>query len=185
MSEMISAPTTTSGVGMQVRQSVLVAATLVDQYRIGVQRILGAWKQPDAGDDMSTMRADLERSYVAIWEQLDAAAKLTRSAGRNVASYDQIRSTPGLEVNVAVANVSEVYLGTEIRGASTYAKFEATVTHNGQGVSLARTAVSALQAAWPELDWAVADEPVVDLRPGGFGRIVLGLSRLFGRRASR
>jgi hypothetical protein len=167
---------------MHVRQSVLVADTLIGQYKLGLERMIEAWKNPDQGEHMETMRADLERSYVAIWEQLDSAAKLTQSAGRSAAAYAEIRATPGLEVNVAVADANEKYLGSKIRGTRVVEKFQLNVKHNHEGIAFARKAVAALKAAWPELDWVVVDEPVVDLRPGGIGRLIVGLSRLFGRR---
>ncbi len=158
-----------------VRSSVLVARTLIGEYERGVQRVLAAYAAKDH-DEQDSSRADVERVYGAIWEQLDSAAALTRKAERSTAAYTEIRSLQGLVVGAGVLGVKESaakHVGTRREGGKTVDVYETTLElhRNGTGIRRAREAATALELAWPELDWhdANADEPVPDLTPNGLG----------------
>jgi len=168
----------------QVRQHVLIAAGLIDQYQEAMARMMTAWQESDDAE-MSVTRAEVERVYTGIWEQLDTAARLTEHAGRSTESFRQLRSTPGLEVGAAIGDVQERVVGMTPGIGKTTVKSRLTVTHNADGVALARRATTALQESWPEVDWTPPETPDVDLRPGGLGRIVEGLARLFGKKSGR
>lgn len=170
---------------MQVRTSVLVARTLIDEYATVRQRFIAAWKASD-DTEQSVVRAELERVYGAIWEQLDAAARQTEAAGRSIASYVAIRTDPSLDPAVAVKDLREhsQAVGTEFRGGKSWTRIRSTLEmhDNGRGLDSARDATAALQDAWPELDWrdAAADEPVPDLSTGG-GKLARWFGRLFAK----
>ncbi len=165
--------------GPQVRQAVLVANTLIDEYRVVIDRYMVAWAHPENGIDAETIRPEIERVYTGIWEQLDTAAQLTRSAGRATAGYDQLRADPRLVVGAAIARADEKHVSTTVLGTRAVHKFELTVHHNGEGIQFARQASTALAAEWPEVDFRTTEEPVPDLRPRGIGRLIVGLSKLF------
>ncbi len=157
---------------------MLIAEGLIDQYTDAMARFTTAWKDSEDAE-MSVVRAEVERVYTGIWEQLDAAAELTEATGRSAGQYREIRLTPGLEVGAAIFDARERVAGISpsIRGAQV--RSELTVQHNVSGVDLARRAARDLKEQWPELDWTPPDEPDVDLRPAGFGRVVGWLVRLF------
>lgn len=165
----------------QVRQHVQIAEGLIDQYPEVMARFMTAWKESEDAE-MSVTRAEVERVYTGIWEQLDAAARLTEDAGRSADRFREIRATPGLEVGAAIFDTRERVAGVSPGLRGTKVKSELTVKHNVQGVDLARQATRALQAIWPELDWTPPEMPDVDLRPGGLGRLVVGLGRLFKKK---
>lgn len=159
----------------QVRQPILIADTLIAQYRDVVRLYVQAWKD-DNDPEMSVQRAQIERVYTGIWEQLDDAARTTQTAGRSIDGYLAIRHAPGLVVGAAVADTSEKLVGVKPGIGKTIYKFELKIHQNGEGLAAAEQAVAAMRAAWPELDFTAAPTPDVDLRPRGF------LSRLFGRK---
>ena len=168
---------------MQVRSSVLVARTLIDEYATVRGRYLEAWRNNDE-TELSVFRAELERVYGAIWEQLDSAASGTEAAGRAIDAYLALRSDPALDPANAVKSQSERsrVAGHEYRGGRTWTKIVTTLRFhdNTHGLEVARRAGAALEAAWPELDWhdASADEPVPDLTGGG-GKLARWIGRLF------
>ena len=169
--------------GERVRQHVQIAEGLVDQYPDAIARYMFAWKE-DEEAEMSVTRAEVERVYTGIWEQLDAAARLAEAAGRPVPELRAIRSAPGLEVNVAIFDSRDKVVGFTPGIRGTTVKSELTVEHNVQGVELAKRAIGAFQAAWPELDWTPPATPDVDLRPsGGLGKLVAGIGRLFKKKS--
>jgi hypothetical protein len=159
---------------VQVRQCVQIADGLVGQYSDVMKRFTQAW-QHDNEAEMSVLRAEVERIYAGIWEQLDDAAAQTRAAGRSIDDYAAIRNSRALDAGAAIANVNERFVGFEPGISKGKAKFELSVRHNAEGIAHAKQAIAALQATWPELDWKPFDEPQVDLRPKGL------LSRLFRR----
>ena len=159
---------------VQVRQSVQIADGLVGQYSDVMRRYVQAWKD-DNDSEMSVLRAEVERVYTGIWEQLDDAAMRTRAAGRSTDTYTAVRSSSGLDAGAAIANVNEKYLGTEYGITRNKAKFQLTIQHNTDGLNYAKQAIAALQSVWPELDWRPVEEPQVDLRKGFF-------AKLFGRK---
>src|SRR5688572_28067852 len=124
---------------MQVRQHVQIAEGLIDQYPEAMDRYMTAWKESEDAE-MSVTRAEIERVYTGIWEQLDAAARLTESAGRAADQFRQIRSTPGLEVGAAFFDTRERVAGITPGIGKTTVKSELTVKHNAQGIELARKA---------------------------------------------
>lgn len=160
----------------QVRQSVLIADDLAMQFQDVVSKMARlAASQDDS--EVPLLRAEGERLYGAIWEHLDDAAQKTRAAGRSVDAYDTLRSAPGLNASVGVADVRSDVIGITHGTKKDMVHVQGTVTMNAQGIDLARRASGALKASWPELDWTPAPAtPDVDLRPRGL------LSRLFGRR---
>jgi len=160
---------------------VQIADGLIEQYPDAMSRFMAAWKESDDAV-MSVTRAEVERVYTGIWEQLDDAARLTEGEGRAVDQFREIRSTPGLEVGAAIFDTRERVAGISPGMGGTKVKSELTVQHNAQGVELARRASRVLQAAWPELDWTPPVTPDVDLRPGGIGKLVAGLGRLFKKK---
>ncbi|MGE0551273.1 MAG: hypothetical protein AB7O24_22230 [Kofleriaceae bacterium] len=163
-----------------VRQHILIADSLIVQYDQVIRRFMDAWGHDD-DTEMSLLRAELERIYTAIWENLDAAARGTQAANRPVSAYGAIRSAPGLDAGAAIRDVSEQFVGSRRIEGGLFGRdkiettHKLTVAHNQQGLEIARKAVEALRTVWPELDWTIAPDPVVDLRPRGL------LSRLFGR----
>ena len=171
--------------GMQVRSSVLVARTLIDEYATAQKRFVAAWRAQD-DTEQGLIRAELERVYGAIWEQLDAAAKKTEAAGRSIAEYIEVRNDPTLDTAVAVKDVRETarVAGTEYRGGQSWTTVRRRLHmhDNESGLDSARRATKALEGAWPELDWrdTSADEPVPDLTTGG-GKIAKWLGKLFAR----
>lgn len=160
----------------QVRQSVWIADDLALQFQSVVTKMAQVASSRD-DSDVPLLRAEGERLYGAIWEHLDDAANKSRNAGRAVDAYDTIRTAPGLNATVGVADVNSEVIGISHGIKKDIVHVKATVTMNAQGVDLARRASAALKAAWPDLDWTPAPAmPDVDLRPRGL------LSRLFGRR---
>lgn len=161
---------------VQVRQSVQIADGLVGQYGDVMNRYIKAWKEQD-DSEMSVLRAEIERVYTAIWEQLDDAAAATRLAGRSIDAYAAVRGSGALDAGRAIKNVEEKFKGFQVgvldKGK---AKFQLTIQHNTDGLDHAKRAIAALQGVWPELDWRPVEEPQVDLRPKGL------FGRLFGRR---
>jgi hypothetical protein len=159
----------------QVRQPLLIADSLIAQYRDVVRQFIQAWK--DGNDaEMSVQRAHIERVYTGIWEQLDDAARTTQGAGRSIDGYLAIRHAPGLVVGAAVADTTEKLVGVTPGVRKTTYTFELKIHQNGEGLAAAEQALGAMRAAWPELDFTPAPAPDVDLRPRGL------LSRLFGRK---
>jgi hypothetical protein len=167
----------------EIRQGVLVAGTLIDQYAGVVRRLLEA-RAIGNDPEEHVLRAEVERVYGAIWEQLDGAARASRAAGRAVVAYDQIRARPDLDVAVAVSDVSGRVDDVRDEGRFMKVTTEARVVHNKGGVELARAAAASLRDAWPELDWTVHDTPDVDLRPAS-SKIIGALAKLFGRRRNK
>jgi hypothetical protein len=159
---------------VQVRQCVQIAEGLVGQYSDVMNRFTQAWKD-DNESEMSVLRAEVERIYAGIWEQLDDAAAKTRAAGRSTDGYVAVRQSRALDAGAAIASVNEKFVGISPGISKGKAKFELTVRHNAEGIAHARQAIGVLQSLWPELDWKPVDEPQVDLRPKGL------LSRLFRR----
>ncbi len=162
---------------MQVKQHVGVADHLLEDYDANVQRILRA--EGDGSDDVDVLRGQLERVYANVWEQLDAAAAVTRAAGRSTSSYEEIRTDPRLTTFVAVAGLSSRV--TKIEHGYTRDKITTvTILHDNRlGLELARSASVALKAQWPEVDWTPAKpRPEDDLRPRGLGGL---FARLLGR----
>lgn len=164
----------------QVKQSLGVAAALIEQYRELVEHLAAAGARGDS-DDASTTRAQIERVYASIWEQLDTAAQLTREAGRQARDYDNLRAQTETR-EAAVQATSERVTDIERKGSKTHITFEHTVHHNDLGLALASQATSSLEDAWPELTWTDDASDDTDLRPGGIHRVVRGIARLFGRR---
>jgi len=160
----------------QVKQSVMIANDLIGQYQAVMGNMARAAATNDDGD-LSSMRAESARLYAAIWEHLDDAAARTRTAGRATDAYAAIRRTPELDAYTGVTGVRSEMVGYERKGSREIVTVEGRVMHNARGLELARQAVTALQASWPELDWTPpAPLPDVDLRPRGL------FSRLLGRR---
>jgi len=159
---------------VSVRSSVLVANTLIDEYAIVIARFVKAWKEHES-DEQSGIRAELERVYAGIWEQLDSAATRTHAGGRSIERYSEIRRDPQLHTSMAVQVIERNWGGGEVLG---YAATKLDIRVNRIGIELAQRASVELQAAWPEIDWhdAGADEPVPDL--SGFGA---KFARWFGR----
>lgn len=166
-----------------LRQAVLIAGTLIDQYADVVRRLLAARADGDEPEE-HVLRAEVERIYGAIWEHLDEAARSSRAAGRDVSAYERIRARPELDVAVAVGDVSGRVTDVVEEGRWTKITTEARVVHNKGGVELARAGAAALREAWPELDWTPGDAPDVDLRPAS-SKIVGAIAKLFGRRNRR
>lgn len=167
---------------LQVRQHVQIAEGLIDQYPEAMSRFMNAYKEADDAE-MSVSRAELERVYTGIWEQLDAAARMTETAGRTVGEYRAIRSTPDLEVGAAIFDTRERVAGLSPGIGGTKVRSQLTVQHNTRGVELARRASRALQAAWPDVDWTPPEIPDVDLRSGGaIGKLLGGIGRLFKKK---
>jgi hypothetical protein len=159
----------------QVRQPILIADSLIAQYRDVVRQFIQAWKD-DNDPEMSVQRAHIERVYTGIWEQLDDAARTTQAAGRSIDAYLAIRHAPGLVVGAAIAGTSEKLVGIKDGLRMSTFTFQLKIHQNGEGLAAAEQAVAAMRAAWPELDFTPAPAPDVDLRPGGF------LGRLFRRK---
>jgi len=157
----------------QVRQHVQIAEGLVEQYPEALERYLTAWSESNEAE-MSVTRAEVERVYTGIWEQLEAAARLTEGAGRSAARYREVRATPGLEVGAAIFNTDERVIGVKPVLRGTKVKAELSVQHNSEGLELAGQAMRALQEVWPELDWTPPETPDVDLRPRGLGGWIAG-----------
>lgn len=170
--------TNATATAAQLRQHVQIAEGLLEQYPDALARFMAAWKESEDAE-MSVTRAEVERVYTGLWEQLDAAARLTEGAGRAADRFRELRATPGLEVGAAIFDTRERVAGVTPGLRGTKVTSELTVQHNTHGVELARQAVRALQAAWPELDWTPPETPDVDLRPGGLGRLVVGIGRWF------
>jgi hypothetical protein len=156
-----------------VKQSVQIADDLVGQFQVVVSRITAA--ALDKYDmDMSSLRAEAERLYTAVWEHLDLAAAHTRNAGRRTDAYAAVRA--GVDVAVGVAGVQTAIVDTQRRGDKIVYTTQADTSYNGHGVASAREASAALKAAWSDIDWTPpAPMPDVDLRPRGW------IARLFGR----
>lgn len=157
---------------VQVRQCVQIADGLVGQYSDVMNRYIRAWKEQN-DSEMSVLRAEIERVYTGIWEQLDDAAAQTRLAGRSIDAYAAVRGSGALDAGRAIKNVDQQFKGFQPgildKGK---AKFQLTIDHNTTGLDHAKRASTALKTAWPELDWRPAEEPQVDLRPKGlFGRL--------------
>lgn len=156
-----------------------VAATLIDQYRQLVDGLAAAGARGD-GDEQSVNRAHIERVYSSIWEQLDAAARLTRDAGRSISGYDNLRAETETR-QAAISGTSDEVVDVKHRGDKTHYTIEHTVHYNGRGLVLANLAASALRDAWPDLAWSDDATPDADLRPGGVHRVIRGIARLFGK----
>lgn len=158
----------------QVQSLISIADDLTGQFQTIVGRMAKAAASGD-DSDLSSMRAESERLYTAIWEHLDDAAKQTHAAGRSTDAYVGIRA--GVGVGPGVAAVESKVVGIEHGVRHDVVTTRGTVQYNTEGVSRARQAITLLQGAWPEVDWTPATaQPEVDLRPRGL------LSRLFGRR---
>jgi hypothetical protein len=158
----------------RVLSLVNIATDLVAQFQTTVGRMASA---AAAGDDdtLSSLRAEAERLFTAIWEHLDDAAKHTGLAGRSAEAYATIRADVG--VGPGINGIEAHVVAIERKRDHDVVTTRGTVQYNTEGVARARAAVSALHAAWPDLDWSpVAAAPDVDLRPRGL------LARLFGRR---
>jgi hypothetical protein len=160
----------------QVRQSVMIANDLVAQFQAIASKLAAAAAGTD-DSELPQLRAEAERVYAGIWEQLDAAAALTCAVGRSIESYSAIRSSPDLEAHIGIGDVTSEVIGIESGARHDIVTVEGSVTTNSRGLAHARRAIQALQAVWPDVDWTPAAPPSeVDLRPRGL------LSRLFGRR---
>lgn len=160
----------------QVKQQVWIAEGLIDQYRDVLRRYLQAYSDKN-DSEQHVLHGEIERIYPGIWEQLDSAAKLSAEAGRNIDAYSRIRTQPGLETGAAIARTEEKFVGASIGVRKTTYTFEMTVTHNQEGINIAKQAATALKSAWPEVDWTPPAAPEVDLRGGGFfGRLIRKLT---------
>jgi hypothetical protein len=78
----------------QVQSLISIADDLTALFQTIVGRMAGAAASGDDGD-LSSMRAESERLYTAIWEHLDHAAKQTRAAARSTDAYAGIRAGVG------------------------------------------------------------------------------------------
>jgi hypothetical protein len=161
-------------VSEQVRQAVMIAADLHEQCKLLIPRILRAGLGDQTEQDESAMRAELERCYGGIWEQLDVAARLTRAAGRDTARYNRIRAEPGIDHRQLLRGTSQQVIAEDDK----FYTVENRADVDNDALGGARQAVAAMRDAWPELDFTPAPAPVVDLRPRGFGLF----ARLFGKR---
>ena len=133
---------------------------------------VGAASQDDS--DLSSQRAETERLYTGIWEQLDSAAAATRAAGRSTDAYAGIRSA--VDRGVGVSGVASHVTNIEHKAKHDVITTTGTVTYNAHGILAAKQAIATLEGAWPGVDWTPpAPEPDVDLRPRSF------FARLFGR----
>ncbi len=160
----------------QVRQSVMIADDLVTQFQVIARKMAAAAADTD-DSELPQLRAEAERVYTAIWEQLDAAAALSVATGRSISGYTAIRSSPELEAHVGIGGVTSEVIGIREGRKHDIVTVQGSVATNSQGLEHARRAIQALQAVWPDIDWTPAPPPPeVDLRPRGL------LSRLFGRR---
>jgi hypothetical protein len=157
-----------------VRQALMIAQDLCEQCHALIPRILRARLGDNAQQDEGAMRAEIERCYGGIWEQLDVAARHTRAAGRDTARFDTIRKVPGIDHQQFLRGIGERVVDED---AKTYT-VEARGDVNRDGLALGLQATALLRAAWPELDFTPAPAPDVDLRPRGFGLF----ARLFGKR---
>jgi hypothetical protein len=163
----------------QVRQSVNISRDLADQFWQVLQAIAeGASGKDDS--ELSQHRAQAERIYTGIWENLDAAAQMTRNAGRSIAAYEAIRFSPAVDPSVGVTGVKTELVDVKHSWNKVTYTFEGSANANTTGVQAARRAMTTLEDAWPELDWTrPAPMPDVDLRPKGLGGLI---GRLLGRR---
>ncbi|HEY4057960.1 MAG TPA: hypothetical protein VGM39_15200 [Kofleriaceae bacterium] len=161
-----------------VMQALGIAQALVDTHQDVLSRYLSAVARGDESTADVT-RGEAERSFSGIWDQLDTAAKLTRSAGRDTSRYDQISST-GAATGVSIPEAAtRREVSVEVGQFTTTRTYLATMHSNNQGLNLARQALMSLWAVWPELQaqQVASNQPVADLRPGG----IMGfISRLFG-----
>jgi hypothetical protein len=157
-----------------VRQALMIAQDLCEQVNALIPRILRARLGDQTEQDESSMRAEIERCYTGIWEQLDVAARHTRAAGRDTTRFDAIRKVPGIHHQQFLRGVSERVVADDGK----WYTVRATGNVNDDGLALALQATALLRGAWPELDFTPAPTPEVDLRPRGFGLF----ARLFGKR---
>jgi hypothetical protein len=161
----------------QVKQQVWIAEGLIDQYGDVLRRYLQAYRDKN-DNEQSVLHGEIGRIYPGIWEQLDSAAKLSSDAGRDIGAFSRIRSQPGLETGAAIAKTEEKFVGASVGLTKTTYTFEMKVTHNEEGIQIARQAADALKSAWPELDWTPPATPEVDLGGGGFfSRLLRKLTR--------
>ena len=161
----------------QVKQQVWIAEALIDQYGDIIRRYQEAWSAQDEAE-CHVLIGELERIYPGIWEQLDSAAKLTAGAGRDTDTYARIRARPDLVTTNALASVTSRVVGTTHLATKTVVTSELLMQHNQDGVDIAREAVRALQATWPELDWTPpAPTGDIDVRGGFFSRLLRRLLR--------
>jgi len=166
-----------------MRQAVLIAGSLVEQFRATVPRLAEAAAN-DTSDEAPLLRAELERLYGGIWEQLDAAARLSADAGRTTPRYAELRANPGLDRAQAVYGVETQYGGEQKADGKTWDVVSGHVQVNEAGLALAEAGVAAMQETWPELDWTPDAAPDVDLRPGS-SRLVERIAGFFWKRKHR
>ncbi len=160
---------------METTQLLLLADTLIAHCQRAVDEVQRTAARPD--DDFEAQFSDANRTYVALWEQLDAAHGQLASAGRDVSAFDALCSGESpdrsavvvidLDDRVHVRTVETIDVNTnktvtrhEYRQAAMVQDqfgtqvLERAYRFNEHGLQVAAAASTALKEAMPEIDWA-------------------------------
>ena len=129
-------------------RSIRIAHTLIERY------LVLARMQPQSSGEMELQIGEARQIYPEIWRHLDVARKALVASGRDVTRFDEYRRSELVELGVTDVDFSRELDFAALMLGRIRERTVKTATFNVGGAQRAASAMGALMATMPEVDFA-------------------------------
>ncbi len=129
-------------------RSIRIAHTLIERY------LVLARMQPPSSAELELQIGEAQQIYPEIWRHLDVARKALVASGRDVTRFDEYRRSELVELGVTDVDFSRELDFAALMLGRIRERTVKTATFNVGGAQRAASAMGALMATMPEVDFA-------------------------------